>query len=251
MAELILFGYRQDHCLLHTIDARVKLAVLVSISTASLQAGPLALCLATIGGIVLLVRTRFALAQLAKELRYFLILLFFVFIARALTTPGESVTVVPWLPVSRQGLSIGMLLGWRLLIVAIMGVLLTATTRPAHIRSAVEWYLRPIPLVPHRKVATMIGLLVRFIPVILAQSAEISEALRARAFDNRKNPIRRTVSLCMPLLRRTFITADRLALAMEARCYGPDRTAHQWRMTARDWSALGLAASLCALMMVL
>jgi energy-coupling factor transporter transmembrane protein EcfT len=103
-------------------------------------------------------------------------------------------------------------------------------------------------LIPHQKVATMIGLLVRFIPVIMSQSHEISQALQARAVENHKNPVRRFTSLCMPLLRKTFITADRLALAMEARCYGPMRTVHQWWTTSKDWSALILAGLLCALM---
>ena len=98
----------------------------------------------------------------------------------------------------------------------------------------------------------MIGLLVRFIPVILTQATEQGEALRARAIDNRRNPLRRTVFLCMPLLRRTFVTADRLALAMEARCYGSQRTTgHPWRMTVRDWSALAGAGGLCLTMLAI
>jgi energy-coupling factor transporter transmembrane protein EcfT len=46
-------------------------------------------------------------------------------------------------------------------------------------------------------------------------------------------------------LRRTFVTADRLAMAMEARCYGSERTAHSFQLTTRDWWALGVAFLLC------
>jgi energy-coupling factor transporter transmembrane protein EcfT len=248
MAELI-FSFRQTDSPLHDLDARFKLAILVSVSAASLRAGPFTLALATISMLVFLGEVRFSLKQLVKELRYFLVVLGCVFIARALTTPGDPFQAVSWMSISHQGVVVGILLAWRLLLIALLGILLTVTTRPGHIRSAIEWFLRPIPLIPHHKVATMIGLLVRFIPVILSQSSEIGEALSARAIENRKNPLRRFSALCMPLLRKTFITADRLALAMEARCYGPVKTTHLWRTTSRDWAALVIAGFLCTLML--
>ena len=137
----------------------------------------------------------------------------------------------------------------RLVVVALFGLLVTFTTRPSEIRAAVEWLLRPIPFIPHRQAATMIGLLVRFIPVILSQSAEQQEALRARSIESCKNPLRRITALCMPLLRRTFVTADRLASAMEARCYGTERTIPCRPVTAAEWSALMAVAGFCALML--
>jgi len=61
-------------------------------------------------------------------------------------------------------------------------------------------------------------------PVILEQAARTSDAQRARAVENRRNPIRRMAVFGMPLMRRTLGTADNLAVAMEARCYSEKRT---------------------------
>ncbi len=244
----VVFGYNERPSPLHALDARVKLAALVAISLTSLKAGPFALILAVIAAFSLLAFARCSPVRCLAALKWYLILLLCVVLARLLTTPGEPLFDVAWLPASRQGLLAGLEVAGRLLVIALFGSLITFTTRPSHVRSSVEWFLRPVPFIPHQQVATMIGLLVRFIPVILNQSAELGDALRARAIDHRRNPLRRMTYVTMPLLRRTFVTADRLASAMEARCYGTERTAHRFHLTARDWSAMGFVACFCLLL---
>lgn len=244
----IVFGFRLERTVLHALDARIKLAALVFVSMAGLHAGLLALCLAFFATLGLLALGRCSPLRCLLGMKWYLVLLGCVFAARTLTTPGDLMFDQPWLPASRQGVHAGLLAAGRLLVIALFGLLVTFTTRPSEIRAAVEWLLKPIPLIPHHQAATMIGLLVRFIPVIVSQSAEQQEALRARSIDNCKHPLRRITALCMPLLRRTCITADRLASAMEARCYGTERTIPCRPVTARDWSALLLVAGFCILM---
>ena len=250
MAALI-FGFHPGTTVVHRVDARIKLAALALFSVVSLQAGCSALVLALVAALALLAAAGCSPLLCLRSLRWYLVLLLCIVAARALTTPGEPLPASPWPPVSREGIEAGLVLAGRLLVIALLGLLVTITTRPSHIRAAVEWYLRPVPFLPHQQVATMIGLLVRFIPVILTQAAELDDALRARAIDQRRNPLRRMTHLGMPLLRRTFVTADRLAQAMEARCYGMERTRHQWRTGAGDWMALGLVTGFCALLLAI
>ena len=113
---------------------------------------------------------------------------------------------------------------WRLLLVVFMGVLLMATTRTADIRAALVWYLKPIPFVNEKMAATMVGLVVRFLPVILFQAGEIADAQRARGIERRKNPLIRLMRFTIPLFRRVFLSADELVAAMQARCYNEHRT---------------------------
>jgi energy-coupling factor transporter transmembrane protein EcfT len=84
----------------------------------------------------------------------------------------------------------------------------------------------------------MMGLIVRFIPVILNQAKETAEAQRARCLENRKNPLYRLVRLGIPLIRGTFEQADRLIVAMEARCYTENRTDPALSASRKDWIAL-------------
>lgn len=251
MARLNL-GYMPKSSPLHCLDARVKLAGLAAISLAGLGAQAPGLVLVSIAGVLGISLARCPLIACLVAMRWYLLLLLCVVVARTLTTPGDpllpdspQIPVLSLLPMTRQGLAEGMLLALRLLLVALLGLLLTLTTRPSQLRTAVEWFLAPIPFIPHRQVATMIGLLVRFIPVILNQAGEVGEALRARALDHRRNPWRRATYLAMPLLRRTFVTADRLAMAMEARCYGNERTAPDFCLTTGDWWAMAVVVVFC------
>ena len=177
MAALI-FGYQPGRTVVHRIDARIKLAALALFSLVSLQTGFPGLGLALTAAMVLLTAARCSPLHCLRGLKWYLVLLGCIVAVLAVTTPGEPLLAHPRLPASRQGIDTGLMLAGRLLVIALFGLLVTVTTRPSHIRAAVEWYLRPVPFIPQQQVATMIGLLVRFIPVILAQSAELDDALR-------------------------------------------------------------------------
>ncbi len=133
-----------------------------------------------------------------------------------------------------------MVVCWRLLLIVMMGVLLVATTRTAHIRAAMIWYLGPVPVVNEKMAATMVGMIVRFLPLILFRGGEISDALRARCIEQRKNPVVRTVKFTIVLFRRIFLDADEFALAMQARCYNEQRTLPKLTFTRIDVIAVAM-----------
>lgn len=251
MAELSAFGYRHRPTPLHALDARIKLAALMAVSTASLAAGPAGMAVATVLAAAGFYQTRTPLRRALREVRYFLALLLAVWLVRGLTTPGDPLLSWGAVAISRQGAVDGAIMCWRWLLIVFLGMSVCAATRASDIRGAVEWFLRPLPWVSAHKVGTMIGLLMRFIPVILTQAGENADAQRARAVENRKNPIYRMRRLAMPLLRRTFLLADRLAMAMEARCYGDQRTPHPWHLQRNDKIALLTLPAVCAAMILL
>jgi energy-coupling factor transporter transmembrane protein EcfT len=251
MAELSSFSYQAGKSLLYSLDARFKLLFLVLISLTSLKAGLWALLFLCGGLIWILSNARLSLFAVLRELRYFLFLLLFVFAVRALATPGEAVFTSKLLIITREGLADGVLVCWRLLLIVLLGLVLTATTRPAEIRAAVEWILKPIPAVPAKRIGTMMALIMRFIPVILNQVRETAEAQRARGVENRKNPVYRLIKLGIPLIRRTFENADHLIVAMESRCYSENRTGPEMMSTRKDVAALFVIIALCLVMIFL
>ncbi|MEE8553507.1 MAG: energy-coupling factor transporter transmembrane component T [Desulfobacterales bacterium] len=245
MAELTAFSFRPGASLLHELDVRFKLVFLVLISLASLKAALLALCVLTFVLIGVIIDIRLPIKVILKELRYFLILLLFVFIARALTTPGSPLIQFKAVSVTREGVHGGIIVCWRLLIIIMMGLSFVSTTRPSEIKAAVQWFLNPFPFIPAKRIATMMSLIIRFMPVILDQAKETADAQRARGVGNRKNPVYRLKKLVIPLMRRTFENADKLAVAMEARCYSENRTDPGLSSGIRDWIALFAVICLC------
>ena len=150
-----------------------------------------------------------------------------------------------------QGITNGILVCWRLALIVILGFAFISTTPPSAIKAAVQWFLKPVPFIPEKKVAVMMGLILRFVPVILDQARETAEAQKARGVENRKNPVYRLIKLSFPILRRTFERADNLVLAMEARCFIENRTDPELVTQKRDWVALMAVCCLCVLLTIL
>lgn len=226
------------------LDVRLKLVLMAGVSVAGLQLGFAGLSLLMAPLIILFIVFRPAARIHFSELRWVFLLLALVFIARVFSTDGTPLTAFGPVAVTREGLREGALVCLRLVLVFIVGAAFIATTRSSEIKAGVQWFLKPLPWVPAERVATMLSLVVRFMPVILEQAARTSDAQRARAGENRRNPIRRLTAFGIPLMRRTFETADNLAVAMEARCYSETRTDPELTTGRRDWLFFGTAVAM-------
>lgn len=185
-----------------------------------------------------------------SRIKLFLLLLFFVFLSRALTTKGDPFFSAYGLDITEQGLTEGVLVAFKFLLVMLTGMLFSSTTRSSSVKAAVQWFLKPIPFIPESRVAVMISLALCFIPVILKQAKEVSDAQKARCAHIRKNPIRTTMGLVLPLLKKTFLSADHLVLAMESRCYSDDRTDPEFNPSGKEKIFFLGSLALCACLVV-
>jgi len=251
MAELTLFSYISGVSLLHKMDARFKIILIILLSLLSLNQYFIELGILTVLLLGMIVNARLPLKTGFRELRYFLILLFFVFVARMLSTGGSALLSLKFVNISMQGIYDGILICWRLAFIMILGFAFISTTRPSEIKSAVQWFLKPVPFIPEKKVAVMMGLILRFVPVIFDQAGETAQAQKARGVENRKNPVYRLIKLGLPLIRRTFERADNLVAAMEARGFTENRTDPELVSHKRDWIALIAVSCLCISMLIL
>jgi len=251
MAELTVLNYRCGSSILHQLDVRFKLLFLVLISFAIIQADLTALFVISSMLITILVYTRFPILSSLKELKYFFVLILFVFFARAFSTPGSALVEWRFIVFSQQGVYQAVTVCWRLFLVVFFGLCFVSTTRPSEIKSAVEWFLIPFPFIPGKRIAIMMSLIMRFMPVIYEQVKDTADAQRARGIENKKNPVYRLIKLLIPVIHRTFEGADDLVLAMEARCFSENRTDPVLSSSAKDWVALFIVICLCFLMVKL
>ncbi|MDL2269682.1 energy-coupling factor transporter transmembrane protein EcfT [Desulfosarcina sp. OttesenSCG-928-A07] len=222
MDTLTFMGFSPGDSLLHRLDPRTKQILLILAGGFCLNKNPLFLGLMTLALAGAGHQARLSFFRLIKEIRYFLFFLAGVFAVRVITLSDH------WtLSVDPDGLQESVLMLWGLVLVVVMGILLMVTTRISHIRAALVWFLAPVPFVNERSIATMVGLMVRFLPLILFQAAEMADAQRARGIDHRKNPLYRLSCFTFPLFRRIFLKTDDLAAALQARCYTDNRTLPQ------------------------
>ena len=234
---------------LEKMDVRFKMASMALLSIAALKTGATGMIFLSILCIGLWISVRFQVIELIRHLRYLGFLLIIVFWARALTVSFFSGTAGTLISLDPEGAVEGGQICWRLIILTFLGIWWMTATRSSDIRKAVEWFCRPFPGFSGKQVATMISLMVRFLPVIVDQAREISAAQQCRCIQNRKNPVYRTVKFSLPLLCRTLETADRLADAMESRCYSPENSRpFAFNSSRSDWVVLIGITAFCVLL---
>ena len=198
------------------MDARIKIFCMVLVSVVVIL-GNGAVLVALSGGCLILSKLiRIHVRHVLQNMICLGAMLGVIFLTRSLTLSFSWPLTISW---DAAGAVDGLLTCWRLVLLMFFGLLWLAVTSHADIRAAVAWFCKPLPGIPEKRVATMMSLTLRFLPLLMDQAATTSEAQQARCIQNRKNPVYRFTKFSLPLLRRTMETADHLADAMESRCY--------------------------------
>jgi energy-coupling factor transporter transmembrane protein EcfT len=249
LGRLTPFIYIKGNSILHNLDSRFKFLIMCIVSIGIIKAQFPALAVISVVAVIMMQHCGIKPLNSLIHIKYFLILLILIFISRALTTPGEPLFSVFKFAVSGQGIKDGALVSIRFLIIMLLGMIFSHTTNPSSIKSAVEWFLRPIPFIPEKKASLMIGLSIRFLPLIIEQAQQVSDAQKSRCSDNRKNPVKKIFRLIFPILKKTFQTADNLAVAMESRCFSEDRTDPEFNKSG--YEAISLIFSTLLLLILL
>ena len=113
----------------------------------------------------------------------------------------------------------------RVLVLLLLAVLVTLTTKLSDMIEVLESVMRPLRHVGVNpsKVGMMLSLVIRLIPLMMREAAEILEAQRARGLD------RNAIALLVPLLIKALKMADDLSDAMDARGYDPGPETPRWK----------------------
>ncbi|RLB91380.1 MAG: hypothetical protein DRH26_08090 [Deltaproteobacteria bacterium] len=249
MASVNPFMFKPGNSNLHCLDTRCKFFLVCMMSLSILNAGFLACFICLVILFFFLKQIRLPIWHTLKHLKYFIMFLLIIILARGLSSPGDPLFSLYGTPISADGLYQGILVALRFFLVMVTGLLFSATTRSASLKNAAQWYLKPIPFVPEKRVAVMISLSLGFLPLILQQAQETRNAINSRCGNLEKNPIKRFARLTLPLLKKTFLSADHLILAMEARCYSEERTDPEFESSGREtiFIMAGLGFWLCSL----
>jgi len=233
------------------LDPRARLLVIAILMVVALFArrGPQFLGLAAILlGLSLLARVR--LGPVLRGLGALAVLILTTFLLQLLLAPGEP--LVRWGPlrISSAGLRLGAILAGRLILLAALSALLGALTSPLELAGAIAGLLRPSARLgfPVRRVALVLGIALRFVPELQQEAGRIFRAQRARGslpVPPWRHP-QRLLAVLIPLFLGTLRRAERLAEALEARCYREDypHSKTPAPLSRRDLLALGAALAL-------
>ncbi|MCU4754498.1 energy-coupling factor transporter transmembrane protein EcfT [Halobacteria archaeon AArc-curdl1] len=228
-----MLTYEPDDTLAHRLDPRSKLAVQIGFAASALaHTTPHALVVLTGLALGLLWSARVPLRQALYAYRYALPLLALAPLISAITLGA------PWFD-PRAAIAPA-LASYRVLLIILVSAAYIRSTPVRDSRAAIQ---RTVPGKPGQLLGMGVALVFRFLPLLRQDLETIRDASDAR-LGTERSLLERVVHIGTVSLERAFIRADRLSLALQARCFAWNPTLPPLALTRRDAPAFALAGVL-------
>ncbi|HHW57635.1 MAG TPA: energy-coupling factor transporter transmembrane protein EcfT [Clostridia bacterium] len=234
-----MFLYMDKDSLLHRLDPRTKIFIMLISFAIALMFSSLSILLVLSAVIILYGYTGKVLANL-KRIQVILIMIALMsVILWAFTYPG---TTRIWGPITKEGIIYGIAIGIKFDIMIISGMIFLSSTKIEEI--SLGLMKLGIPYRPAFAFSTA----VRLVPMIVATSYTITQAQKSRGLDldtgNLIQRIKKYIPLLIPVLISIIRQANILAMALESKGFGysDKRTNYlEIKFTASDYVFITIA----------
>jgi len=244
LADITLGQYYPGTSFVHKLDPRTKILATMSFIIAvflAVTATSYAVLVSFVLGVIFLAKLPVVLV--VKSIKPLWIIILLTMCIHLLTGQGEVIWSWRFISVTKEGLSMGVMMSLRLVLLLMISSILTFTTSPIVLTDGIESLLKPFKRlgVPAHELAMMMTIALRFIPTLLEETDRIMKAQMARGAEFTGGNIiaraKNMLPILIPLFISAFRRADELAIAMESRCYrgGEGRTCmHELVYANRD-----------------
>lgn len=246
MASFAIGRYVPYNSFLHKLDARTKIAATILLMVALFMDYPTWSMRALMGGILFIVLSIFlyvskmkisSILSSLKSMWFMVIflLIIYILVPKENNTLGVAFSINGFV-VYYDSFAEAARIIMRLVMMIMITMILTATTRPLDLTFALEWYMYPLRVFhfPVSEIAMMLSIALRFIPTLLDDADRIMKAQSSRGVDFKHGKLKEKIvgitSLIIPLFVSSFIRSDELASAMECRGYDPREKRSRYRV---------------------
>lgn len=242
MDSMILGRYIPGDSIVHRLDPRSKLLSMMLLILIVFWANN------SITNLILFIATGIFIALSGVSISFFIQGLKSMFFLIAFTTlfqfffisSGNVIFEFWFVRITDYALQQAGIIFCRFILIIFFSTLLTLTTMPLSLASAVEGLLAPLKKVkvPVHEIGLMLSMSLRFVPTLMDDTTRIMNAQKARGVDFGEGNIVQKVKSMIPILIPLFATslkrADSLAIAMESRGYQGGKGRSQYRQL--KWS---------------
>ena len=251
LKDITLGQYFPGNSIIHRLDSRTKLIMLVAYIVALFMAKSW-ISYALMGAFLFWVIKKSTIPpkSIVKGMKPLVMILIFTGVLNLFFTQEGKLLVDVWvIKIYSGGLSRAILMVLRILMLITCTFLLTYTTSPIALTDGLEALMNPLKKikVPVHELSMMMCIALRFIPTLIEETDKIMCAQKARGADFENGSLMDRAKALIPILVPLFISAfrraDELATAMECRCYqgGEGRTKMKLlRYHREDFIAFGM-----------
>ena len=262
LKDITLGQYFPGNSVVHRLDPRTKLLMLVVFIVALFVADNWVSYLLVLGFLVTVIAiSSIPLKSIVRGMKPLVFILLFTGILNIFFTTGETLLVHFWvINIYLEGIVRAVFMVTRILMLITGTFLMTYTTSPIALTDGLEALLSPLKKIklPVHELSMMMCIALRFIPTLIEETDKIMSAQKARGADFESGKLMQRVKALIPILVPLFISAfrraDELATAMECRCYqgGTGRTKMKLlRFKRNDFVTFGIGVMMVAAVIVL
>lgn len=262
LTKITIGQYYNVNSKIHLLDPRLKfISTIVLLSTLFIANNLISFVVIGVFVYVLILLSKVPVRFVFRGVRAISYIIFFTMVINVLFAPGSTVVFYFWvITITQESLIWALQMSVRLVMILVISSILTLTTSPINLTSAIENLLSPLKKVriPAHEIAMMMTIALRFIPTLLEETEKIMKAQSARgaSFDTDGiiKRIKNLVPIIVPLFVSSFRRADDLAMAMEARCYRGDINRTKMKVLKydkRDFIAFVVVVSLLVIVVIL
>ena len=262
LENITLGQYYPADSVVHRMDPRVKILLLIAVIVAIFLAGNLLAFVPIIAFLVIVTKlSKVPVKMMVKGLKPLRLILILTFVLNLFFLQGETVLLdLGFAQIKKEALILAVHYSLRLVLLVLFSSILTLTTPPITLTDGLERLLSPLRVIhfPAHEMAMMMSIALRFIPTLMEEADKIMKAQMARGADfesgNLLQRARAMVPLLVPLFVSAFRRAGDLAMAMEARCYhgGEGRTRLRvLKITHKDYIACAAVAALIVICVII
>lgn len=260
--NITLGQYYPADSVVHRMDPRVKIILLIAVIVAVFLAGNLLAFAPVIAFLIVVTKlSKVPVKMMLKGLKPLRLILILTFVLNLFFLQGETVLLdLGFAQIKQESLMLAVHYSLRLILLVLFSSILTLTTPPITLTDGLERLLSPLRVIhfPAHEMAMMMSIALRFIPTLMEEADKIMKAQTARGADFESGNLIARAKAMVPLLVPLFVSAFRragdLAMAMEARCYhgGEGRTRLRvLKCEKRDYIACAVVALLIAIVILL
>ena len=234
LKDITLGQYFPGNSVIHRLDPRTKLLMLVVYIVALFLANNWVSYLLVLGFLITVIAlSTIPVKSILRGMKPLVMILAFTGILNIFFTTGETLLVSFWvINIYLEGIIRAVFMMARILMLITGTFLMTYTTSPIALTDGLESLLSPLKKIklPVHELSMMMCIALRFIPTLIEETDKIMSAQKARGADFESGKLLQRVKALIPILVPLFISAfrraDELATAMECRCYqgGEGRT---------------------------
>ncbi|MEK6946012.1 MAG: energy-coupling factor transporter transmembrane component T [Nanoarchaeota archaeon] len=233
MINRLTFGqFIGKNSFIHSLDARLKLICVIFLSILIFLVHDIKkIIIFSIFTLIIMLASKIDFKSLIKNLRPFYFTSIFI--------------LIMYLLFSRSELGMGILAVWRFLMLVLISLAFTFTTRISDIISAIENLAGPLKFfgIKPRNIATMISIAIRFVPSMFIAMEKTREAMISRLADFKK--IGHIKLFMVVMLEKMIKSASNLSDAMQSRLYNENtENKRVMKLKANDYLSIAAVAIL-------